>query len=344
MIYFPENLDDWKKIALLIDNSENIVISTHVNPDGDAIGSEIALAGFFANMGKSFRIINHSTTPENLLFLDPQNLIETYSNTVPNFISSSEPDIVFFLDLGRYDRAGNIAEVLADIQCPKVIIDHHQPETEIADVLVVNSSAAAAGELLYDLMCHIDSSLLDKNIAFAIMTSLVSDTGFFRYSNTTSTTHLIASSLHKYGVKAYDVRRQLEKGLPFCRQKLLGLMLNTLKTSSNGRIAYAYVTEAMFDESGAQREHTEGIIDQIRYINDVKIAALIIQEGQDFYKVSFRSGGDASVNEIASALGGGGHKKAAGANLSGSLEEVISTVLKVVETYLKNMESETIEE
>ena len=125
MSYFPESLDDWRKIALLIDRSERIFITTHINPDGDAIGSEIALAGFLSGMDKSIRIINHSITPEIFRFLDPEGIIEFCPDSIQNTTGPQKSDLVFFLDLGRYSRVGNNADFLAYTSSSKVIIDHH---------------------------------------------------------------------------------------------------------------------------------------------------------------------------------------------------------------------------
>ena len=336
MIFFPENLDDWRKIASLIDHSEKIFISTHVNPDGDAIGSEMALAVFLSRMGKSVRIINHSVTPSMFRFLDPDGIIESCENIGLNSIRPDKNNTVVFLDLGRFDRAGKSADLLAHTPSKKVIIDHHPPESINADVIVVNPSASSTGSLIYDLMCYMDFTLINREIAQAVLTAIVTDTGYFRYSNTTATTHSIASSLYQHDVSSFVIRRHFEKGFPLCRQKLLGLMLSTVRKSADGKIAYAHITESMFKEAGALREHTENLIDLIRVIEDVSIAVLIIQEGENRYKLSFRSGDTASVNTIASMLGGGGHPRAAGASLTGTLENVTAMVLEVADSYLKN--------
>ena len=336
MPYFPENLDDWRKISFLIERSEKIFISTHVNPDGDAIGSEMALAEFLSKMGKVIRIINHSPTPDAFFYLDPQEKIEFFQDDLLYTIGPKKSDMVFFLDMGKYERAGRSAEFLAYTSAAKVIIDHHPPEPVEADVVVINTNAASTGSLVYDLICHIDSSLINKEIALAMMTAIVTDTGYFRYSNTTATTHLIASSLYQYGVRAINVRKQIEKGYPVCRQILLSMTLNNLKTNSSDEVAYSLITKSMFEEAGAKREHTDGIIDQLRIIKGIKIVFLVIQEGENKYKVSFRSGDGISVNVIASKLGGGGHPRAAGANMTGSLEHVTNRVLDVVEDYLKS--------
>jgi len=337
MVYFPDNISDWEKIGSLINLSDKIFISSHINPDGDAIGSEVAFARFLHNMSRKCRIINHSSTPELYMFLDPRNIIESFSENSDLKDGPKNDDLVVFLDMGNYDRVGNVRDFLVNNEASKVIIDHHLPESVNADCVVVNTSASSTGSLVYDLFCYIDSSLVDKQIASALMTAIVTDTGYFTYSNTTSTTHHIAASLYDLGVSARDIRKKLEIRQPLSRQKLLGSTIAHIQVSNCGRVAYSYITQSMFEEAGAQREHTDGIIDQIKIIKNIKIAVLFVQENENLYKISFRSVGNMQVNNIASILGGGGHSKAAGADLHGSLEEVIS---KVLNTATKELDKE----
>lgn len=338
MSLFPDKIDDWKTISALINKSEKIFISTHINPDGDAIGSEMAFAGFLNHLRKPFRIINSSKTPGMYAFLDPDNIIET---PVDNILLGDGPkntDLIIFLDLGNYNRVGIVLDFLVGNGSKKVVIDHHIPEPVEADVVVVDTDASSTGSLIYDLFCVIDSSLIDKEIAKAILTTIVTDTGFFRYSNTTSGTLRLAALLYDLGTSARDIRRQLEIGEPLCRQKLLGLTLSHVQLASCGRIAYSYITSPMFEETGASREHTEDIINHIRIIKGIKIAVLFVQEKEREFKVSFRATGKVAVNIVAAELGGGGHEKAAGANMSGTLEEVIERVLKVTSSILDREE------
>ena len=338
MIYFPDNSNDWKKIASVIKRSETIYISTHVNLDGDAIGSEIAFAEFLRTINKTHRIINHSCTPEIYTFLDPENSIETFSENEPLKDGPEKGDTVIFLDMGSYKRAGNVADFLVQNEATKIIIDHHPPEPVDADIIVVNPHAAATGSLLYDFFCFTDISSVNERIASALLTAIVTDTGYFRYSNTTHITHLIASSLYNHGASTSIISKKIEAVIPLPRQILLGLTLAHVQISDCGRIAYSSIIQSMFDDAGAQREHTDGIIEQIRNIKNIKIAILFIQEEENNFKVSLRSTGNIPVNTIASMFGGGGHTNAAGANLHGSLEDVISKVLGIAEKLLNNQE------
>jgi phosphoesterase RecJ-like protein len=188
--------------------------------------------------------------------------------------------------------------------------------------------------MVYDLITFLDPSIIDIRIATAVLTAVVTDTGYFRYSNTTALTHRIAASLYEHGARVGAIRRELETGQPFCRQKLLGLALSNIRQGSRGRITFAHITARMFERTGARREHTDGIIDHVRIVQGTQVAALIIQEGPETFKVSFRTTENVSANEIAGMLGGGGHPRAAGATLAGSLETVTSLMIQAAETIL----------
>ncbi len=330
MAYFPENSEDWKKIASLIESSETIYISSHINPDGDAIGSEMAFAHYLRNMKKKCRVINHSATPDMYKFLDPESIIESLAVHNPPKNGPGKNDLVIILDLINYKRLGDVADFLVKNEAKKIIIDHHVPEPIDADIAVVNTNASSTGALLYDFFSSTDISFIDKNVAVSLLTSIVTDTGYFSYSNTTPTTHLIASSLYKHGVTTMEVSKQIKTTKPLSSQRLLGLTLARTEVTDCGRIGYSYITQSMFGETGANRDHTENIINHIRIIKDIKLAILFIEEKNNSIKISLRSPGKTTVHKIAKRLGGGGHKKAAGAHIDGAMEEVISSVLHTV--------------
>ncbi len=344
MNYFPENTALWKKIEAAIKDAKTVFLSAHVNPDGDSIGCEMAFKRFLTNIHKKSRVINYSRTPDMYRFLDPKGSIESLKVKEELTKPPGKKDVVIFLDMGNYKRAGKITEFLLKNDAKIIVIDHHQPDMDVieADIVVVNPTAAATGCLLYDLFCTIDKSVVDTKIATALMTAVTTDTGFFRYRNTTPTTHRIAAALIEHGAKTSSIRRKLNVGMPLPRQVLKGLAMSTIKTTECGRISYAYITQEMFNKAGALREHTEGIIQEIIRIKDTIVAALIIQEPlpeeRNNFKVSFRSVGKIPVNTIASLLGGGGHKNAAGATLTGPLDDVIQTITRGAQKMLNELD------
>ncbi len=335
MAFYPHIVSHWERIRQLMDSSGRVYLSTHVNPDGDAIGSVMALAGYLSGRGKPYRVVLQSLVPESYRFLDPECIIESYPDFPPSGEGPGAGDLVIFLDVGRFDRVGLVEPFLVRNTAKKVIIDHHRPETVTADYVVINPESESTGTLVYDLITYLDPGAIDQRIAVAVLTALVTDTGYFRYSNTTSLTHRIAASLYDHGARVGAIRRELETGQPFCRQKLLGMALSNIRRGAGGRITFAHITTRMFERTGARREHTDGIIDHVRIVQGSLVAALIIQEGPELFKVSFRTGENVPANEIAGILGGGGHPRAAGATLSGSLETVTSLMIQAAETVLK---------
>jgi len=307
-----------------------------VNPDGDAIGSVMALANFFDRTGIEYRVVLESVVPESYRFLDPKRRIESFPD---GNVSGKEPgrdDLLLLLDLGRLDRTGSIEGSLMRNKPRLAIIDHHKPEPVAADIKAVNPDAESTGSLVYDFILNMDSANVTVDIANAILTAMVTDTGYFRYSNTSETTHAVASSLYHHGARVGAIRKRLESGQPFRRQKLLGLTLSNMRKSECGRIVYSFISRQMFEETGALREHTEGIIDQIRIVQDSMVAALVIEDGDLTYKVSFRTCGAISASGIASMLGGGGHPRASGASMTGTLDDVIERVLAAASTVLNS--------
>jgi len=238
---FPENRNHWIKTASLVKNSNRIFISTHVNPDGDAIGSVMALYGFFTRMGKTCRIVNEAATPEMYRFLDPEGVIESYFEGKQPHDPPGKGDLVMVLDLGNYSRLGKAAGFLVQNEAAKVVIDHHQPEQITADVIAINTGACSTASLVYDFMCSIGRSLINQPIAEALLTAVISDTGFFRYSNTNAITHRIAAELYACNVNVSEIRKHLESGQLLSRQKLLGLTLAGLRTAASGKIAYSTI-------------------------------------------------------------------------------------------------------
>ncbi len=334
--FYPDYIPYWTKIQELVRNSGCVFISTHVNPDGDAIGSVMALANFFSRTGVRCRVVLESIVPESYRFLDPLGRIESFPGGNPSDNAPEKNDLVLLLDLGRLDRTGVIERFLTRNNPRLAIIDHHKPESVSADIAAVNPDAESTGSLVYDFILHMDETKINVDIANAILTAMVTDTGYFRYSNTSETTHAVASSLYHHGARVGTIRKRLESGQPFRRQKLLGFTLSNMKRSECGRIVYSVITRRMFDESGALREHTEGIIDQIRIVQESLVAALVIEDADRAFKVSFRTCGNISANEIAAILGGGGHLRASGASMTGTLDEVTGRMLAAVATVIES--------
>lgn len=339
--FYPENISKWKSIAELLQAARRVFITTHVNPDGDALGSEIALARFLAKLGKPVRIVNTSKTPAMYAFLDPGNLIESYE-LLGRSLFHDQPgknDLIVILDLSDFERIGDVSGFLLRNNARRVIIDHHESEPEEADITVLTPYAESTGSLVYDLLLSMDHAHIDIPIAEAVLTAVLTDTGYFSFSNTNSTSLGVVSSLYKFGVSVHSLRKRIDATQPLARQKLLGLCLGEADLACRGRVAWSYISTEMFRKSGTAREHTEGIINLLRVIEGISIAVLFIQDGPLEWKISFRSATGIRVNAIAAQMGGGGHEKAAGASLSGTLPEVTEKAFAIIEQALDSEEA-----
>jgi phosphoesterase RecJ-like protein len=308
-------------ILEIIKGAKRILISSHENPDGDAIGSMLGLGLGLEQQGKDVVYYNKDGVPEMLAFLPGSGSIgKSLQDIEGNF------DIAFALDCTGTNRAGEEFETFLKSGRSRhvVIVDHHQTNNSSADFHLLDPSSSSTGMIIYSLLKSL-SVEIDNSIAENIYTTIVGDTGSFRYSNTNPDTFRVAAELVEHGADPAEVSEALFESEPLRKLRLIGLVLNTLEVTDNKTIASVYIDKSMFAESGACREDTEGLVNIPRSLKGVEVALLLREEGDkegSFWKVSLRSKGDVDVAEIAEAFGGGGHKRAAGCSVTGSLNEV----------------------
>jgi phosphoesterase RecJ-like protein len=308
-------------ILEIIKGAKRILISSHENPDGDAIGSMLGLGLGLEQLGKDVVYYNKDGVPEMLAFLPGSGSIgKSLQDIEGNF------DIAFALDCTGTNRAGEEFETFLKSGRSRhvVIVDHHQTNNSSADFHLLDPSSSSTGMIIYSLLKSL-SVEIDNSIAENIYTTIVGDTGSFRYSNTNPDTFRVAAELVEHGADPAEVSEALFESEPLRKLRLIGLVLNTLEVTDNKTIASVYIDKSMFAESGACREDTEGLVNIPRSLKGVEVALLLREEGDkegSFWKVSLRSKGDVDVAEIAEAFGGGGHKRAAGCSVTGSLNEV----------------------
>lgn len=308
-------------ILEIIKGAKRILISSHENPDGDAIGSMLGLGLGLEQLGKDVVYYNKDGVPEMLTFLPRSGSIgRSLQDIEGNF------DIAFALDCTGTNRAGEEFETfLKSGRCRHVVIvDHHQTNNSSADFHLLDPSSSSTGMIIYSLLRSL-SVEIDNLIAENIYTTIVGDTGSFRYSNTNPDTFRVAAELVEHGADPAEVSEALFESEPLRKLRLIGLVLNTLEVTDNKTIASVYIDKSMFAESGACREDTEGLVNIPRSLKGVEVALLLREEGDkdgSFWKVSLRSKGEVDVAEIAEAFGGGGHKRAAGCSVIGGLNEV----------------------
>ena len=320
----------WDQILSIIDSNNNFVITTHINPDGDAIGSEVAMAEFLRSKDKEVHIINISATPANCMFLDKNNEIAVYNASDKDQQQQiSEADGFIFVDISDWQRLKELGQKIKNSSAHKICIDHHHCEQPFSDIDVIYEEASSTGELVFDLLKYAGFNLT-RHTAISLYTCILTDTGSFRFSNTTALTHRIASELLTLGFDARVIYQEVYERNSQSKIILMGKALSHLKFECDDKLAWFIISREMFEESGAEKWDTEGFTEIPRTIDGVEVSLMFTEMASCKTKVSLRSKGKIVINDIAMKLGGGGHDFAAGAVVEKSLEETIPMALEYV--------------
>jgi phosphoesterase RecJ-like protein len=306
-------------IAQELKNNERFLMATHVNPDGDAIGSLGALALVLEGMGKQVVAYCQDEVPEFLRFLP-------YADRIVSEISGLDRfEVAVVLDCGALDRIGNAAEVLQHVG-QIIHIDHHSSSGDFGQLNLVRPEYSSTAEILYEIFQAIPVSLTPE-VAENIYTAILTDTGSFRFANTTARTLAIAAEMVSLGVVPEKVAGEIYDSMSPERIELLARSLDTLTLRSNGRVAAMHVSQRMLEETGTSFIDTDGFVNYPRAISSAEIAIFFREMAADEVNVSLRSRGGLDVAEFARIHGGGGHHNAAAFRLGGSLSEVVEKVL-----------------
>jgi phosphoesterase RecJ-like protein len=324
----------WKETIKLIESYDSFLVTTHINPDGDAIGSEFALKHFLEELGKDAVIVNSSETPENLSFLDREEEIVVYQRGSKIDVFSGV-EAVFILDVNNWEHLGAFGKALRKDSRPRICIDHHEGEYEdFADVTVSDTTFAATGMMVYDLIQKIGGNVT-PSIAAAVYATIITDTGTFRFSNTDSRAFRVAADLCDVGVDPFTMYRQVFANKTWGAGRLLGPVMSSVDSAADGRLAWIVATQDMFAGAGASYDDSDGFVDLVRAIKGVELVLFFKEIPQGKIKVSLRSNGRVDAFAIAHGFGGGGHRMAAGMKVDGPLDEaidlVVSTCLQVDE-------------
>ena len=321
-----------KALREAIDRARTLVLTTHLNPDGDAIGSEVALALALRAAGKAVRIINHSETPPQYRFLENFFPITVGSQLERQTIADASHIVV--LDANQLSRLGSLEEPVRSSRAAKICIDHHPNPEPFADVAIVDESSAATGQILHAIIAELFPQALSAEVASALYVAIMTDTGSFRYPKTDGALFRLVGSLVESGADPVTLAERVYNSGTEDRLRLLGKILATLQSSHEGRVVSLVVTRAMFEETHTNETDTENVINYALSIESA-VVALLFSEVPGFIKVSLRSKGDIPVNALAREFGGNGHTNAAGARIAnGQLESVIDTVTERAGAYL----------
>lgn len=306
-----------------IKDANQISLASHVNPDGDNIGSLMALYLALKKLDKEVYIIKTDETPSDYMFLPAidkirdQNLLET--------------DLLIVLDCGDVERLGKTKYI---IEKAKTIInvDHHISNTEFGDYNIIDPKATATGEIVYELITKMGISI-DKDIATCLYTAISTDTGSFMYDSVTEKTHEIIANLIRTGINVGDINIRLYQSRSIEKTNLFISSLATLKTYYDKKIATVKVTQEMIFDTNSTLEDSEGIIDFVREIDSVEVACLLKETEKNKIKISLRSKAYVDVAKISTVFNGGGHIRAAGCTIASDIVEaeklIVDQIIKM---------------
>ncbi|MGJ8657193.1 MAG: DHH family phosphoesterase [Akkermansiaceae bacterium] len=321
-------MNTFKEIIAAISQHQRFAILSHIRPDGDAIGSTIALGSTLETMGKDVVYINEDGVPESLAFLPGSDKVISPTNEV------LDVDVAIAVDCANKPRLGENALKMVAKAKLWINIDHHKSNPAYGDLNYIDSNSPATGQILYQMITESGLTLTDE-ARDSIYVAVSTDTGSFQYSGTTATTYEMAADLVKQGLNIGKINELTYDSFPYRRVALTRALLNTLELSPNGELADWQLLKSVKRELNLQPDDSEGLIDMIRSIQGVNVALFFEELMDDSIRVSIRSKvGSLDACEIAQVFGGGGHAKAAGIRMAGPIAEARSAVISEVSKHL----------
>ncbi|HET7226899.1 MAG TPA: bifunctional oligoribonuclease/PAP phosphatase NrnA [Candidatus Eisenbacteria bacterium] len=304
----------------------HFLLTTHVNPDGDGLGSEVALALWLRARGKSVRVLNDSPVPDAFVFMAREQPLETFDEALAEQLFT-QADALIVLDTSNRQRIGRVAVPLERHLIAVAVVDHHATHTRgFGQVNVIEPEASSTGELVYDLI-HEAGGGITPEIAEALYVALMTDTGSFRYSNTDTHAHRMAADLLTHGLDPQRLHAQVHSHASAARLRFFGEALAALELLDDGRIVVLEASPEQFQRHGLTGADTDGLVDMPRNIAGVDAVVLISEVEAGKVKVSLRSTGRIAIDQVAARLGGGGHPHAAGVLLRGSRADARARIL-----------------
>ncbi|MBI5143082.1 MAG: bifunctional oligoribonuclease/PAP phosphatase NrnA [Nitrospirae bacterium] len=311
-----------------IRQAQSVLLVAHVSPDGDALGSSLALARALRGMGKSVSILDKDAVPRIYRFLPGW---EAVSAELPD-VSGGEPDALVLLDCGELERTG-FKSLPGRV---KLVVDHHLTERSYGDVRWVLPTVSSTGEMVYNLIRALGAEI-DAKTALCLYTAIFTDTGGFRYSSSTPSSFRAAADLVELGVKPWSITENVYESISPARMRLMGMAINGIRFHDD--VAVIVVTHDMYRETGTTDEDTENFANLARSIQGVEVAVFIRQTGPESFKVSMRSKGRVNVAAIAETIRGGGHHNAAGGKMDGTLAEVEERIVVALKNARRDSQS-----
>ena len=319
---------NWPEFKRIVDENQRFLLTSHIRPDCDALGSELGMAAVLEALGKEVVIVNGQATPANLAFIDPASRIRVIEEDIA--IGDLQAiDVLMVLDTSAWAQLGPMGTVLRDLNAHKLIVDHHVSEDDLGAIAFKNTQAEATGRLVVEA-AHELGVELTQEMAIPLFAALATDTGWFRFNSTTSTTMKVAGQLIDAGASPPEIYGQLYEQDSAGRVRLRGLILSRLSTELDGRLVHTYVCREDFEATGSLPTDTEDVVNLALAVAGTEVAVILVGLTSGGFKISFRSRCNLDCSELASQFGGGGHRAAAGAFIDAPLETARARVLNAV--------------
>ncbi len=338
------NKQSISSVKKLLATPKKIVIVPHKNPDGDAIGSTLGLYHYLLKHQHVVNVITPNDYPDFLKWIPGEDTILKHdADTEKCNALIQEADIMFTLDFNAFHRTGNMETILSESNAVKIMIDHHQSPDNYATYMYSDVGMSSTCEMVYHFIDKLgDTNLIDKEIATCLYVGIMTDTGSFRFRSTTSTTHQIIAKLIEFGANNTAIHNNIYDTNSYNRLQLLGCALNNLKVIPKSRTAYITLSQEELNSYNFKKGDTEGVVNYGLSLKGIVLAAIFIEDKQEgIIKISLRSKGNFSVNEMSREhFNGGGHTNAAGGRSSSSLKATVDKFISILPSYNKALNNE----
>ncbi|MEC0265223.1 MULTISPECIES: bifunctional oligoribonuclease/PAP phosphatase NrnA [Paenibacillus] len=324
MMHATEYSQQLEAAAKFIEQHDDFLVVSHIQPDGDAASSTYAMGWLLSQLGKTFTMMNEGPMPSKFSYLWGSDQVLDFSKE----ITSRRYKTIISVDCADFSRIGRVS-TLFDEQAQLLNVDHHPTNDRFGSCHLIKHDAAATVQILYDLAIHMNMSL-NLAIGDCIYTGLLTDTGGFRYSNTSPEVMQIGASLLALGVQGSEIAEQVLERVTYSQIVLLQKALSTLSFAHDRKLAWLAVSLADLESTGASSEDLDGLVNYPRNVEGVEVGMLFKEKAPGIIKVSLRSSGLVDVAAIAQSLGGGGHVRASGCTIQGTIEEAVARMVQEV--------------
>jgi phosphoesterase RecJ-like protein len=318
---------DWQRFVELVRSRKRILLTTHIRPDCDAVGSQLAMAGILDQLGKEVHLVNAFDLPPGFRFLDPHSRLKRLGTVPADMLESIE--LLIVLDTSAWAQLGDMGEVIRTTKAAKAVLDHHVSSDDLGAEMFKDTSAEATGRLVVEAADQLGVELTPQ-IAAAAFVALATDTGWFRFASTSAETYRLAARLADAGAVPDQLYKHLYENDTLARLQLIGRVMARVQAEMDGRLIHTWISRDDFDATGALPSDSEDMVNMTLSVGGTEVAVILVEQFGGGFKISFRSRSEVDCSRLAAEFGGGGHRKAAGAFVREPLEAAQAKVLDAV--------------